>query len=105
MADALPAVKYWCVPAHKQDTATADIIQAINRHAVDIVMTHVHPTDNDHGVTTALVSNGYHKCFSLDYYEKPWSVWSIRELPPVQLDYEASWQDVVLKRRPRFMRD
>ena len=105
MADALPAVKYWCVPAHKQDTATADIIHAINRHAVDIVMTHVHPTDNDHGVTAALVSNGYHKCFNLDYYEKPWSVWSIRELPPFQLDYEASWQDVVLKRRPRFMRD
>ena len=103
--DARPAIKYWCIPAHKQSEGTADLIQAIKSHEVDVVMTHVHPTDNDHGVTAALESNGYHKCFSLDYYEKPWSVWSIRELPPIQLDYEASWQDVVFKRRPRFMRD
>ena len=105
VVDALPAIKYWCIPAHKQNEGTADLLQAINRHEADVVMTHVFPQDNDRGVTAALEQSGYHKCFTMNYYEKPWTVWSIRELPSPQLDYEASWQDVVFKRRPRFLRD
>lgn len=105
VVDALPAIKYWCIPAHKQPEGRADLIQAINCHEVDVVMTHVLPTDDDHGVTAALLHNGYHKCFSLDYYGKPWAVWTQRPVPHIQLDYEASWQDVLLKRRPRFCRN
>ena len=103
--DALPASKYWCIPVHKQLEGSADLVQAILQHQVDVVMMHVFPHDDDHGVTSALTECGYHKCFTLDYYEKPWTVWTVREVATPQLDYEASWQDVLLKRRPRFLRD
>jgi len=101
VVDALPGMKYWCIPKHKRNVGSAELIRLVERHEVDVVMTF---GDDKYGVEAALARSGYHKCFTMNYYSQDWSVWSEHAVTTPQLDYEASWQDVLFKRPPKGKR-
>ena len=100
MADALPGMKYWCIPNHKREEGETELAHIIEQNLVDVVLIF----GNSKKAISSLEQKGYHKCFTMPYHSTPWSVWSKRKLPKPQLDYEASWQDVLFKRRPHFVK-
>lgn len=100
LADALPGMKYWCIPNHKREEGETELAHIIEQNLVDVVLIF----GNSKKAISSLEQKGYHKCFTMPYHSTPWSVWSKRKLPKPQLDYEASWQDVLFKRRPHFVK-